>query len=182
MHAPCSHACLDLEHELINLSSLTLITLACARYGHESMLHALSYFDNIFDLISMMTNQKKYLAIARRIRARDENGAETDGTKCCHICFHIFMRKQKRIWKYRKQIWKQILSEINMKRIRYGRGRKADDCRNQETTWIMKKNSRKSGKLKNLCPKPVTITRCNGGVGYGFFFTVQYDKITYWAY
>jgi hypothetical protein len=27
--------------------------------------------------------------------ARDENGAEMDGTKWCHICFYIFMRKQK---------------------------------------------------------------------------------------
>jgi hypothetical protein len=34
--------------------------------------------------------------------SRDENGAETDGTKCCHICFHIFMRKQKRKRKHRK--------------------------------------------------------------------------------
>jgi hypothetical protein len=27
------------------------------------------------------------------LSSRDENGAETDGTKCCHICFYIFMRK-----------------------------------------------------------------------------------------
>jgi hypothetical protein len=36
--------------------------------------------------------------------SRDENRMETDGTKLCHICFHIFMRKQKRIQKHRKQI------------------------------------------------------------------------------
>jgi hypothetical protein len=35
---------------------------------------------------------------------REENGAETDGTKWCHIYFHIFMRKQKRIQKHQKQI------------------------------------------------------------------------------
>jgi hypothetical protein len=29
----------------------------------------------------------------------------------------------------------------------------------------MQKNSRKSRKLKNLCPKHVTITRCNRGAG-----------------
>jgi hypothetical protein len=29
------------------------------------------------------------------VGARDQNGAETDGTKWCHICFHIFIRKQK---------------------------------------------------------------------------------------
>jgi hypothetical protein len=96
----------------------------------------------------------------------DKNGAETDGTKWCHISFHIFMQKQKWIRKHRKQIWKQVLSEINMEQIRCGRGRKAYDCRNQETTWIMQKNSRNSRESKNLCPKPVTITRCNGGVGY----------------
>jgi hypothetical protein len=38
------------------------------------------------------------------IEARDENRAETDETKWCHICFYIFIRKQKRIQKRRKQI------------------------------------------------------------------------------
>jgi hypothetical protein len=36
--------------------------------------------------------------------SRDKNGPETDGTKWCHICFHIFMRKHKQIKKHRKQI------------------------------------------------------------------------------
>jgi hypothetical protein len=57
-----------------------------------------------------------------------------------------------------------------MERIRCGRGRKADNCWNQETTWSMQKNSRKSTKSKNLCPKPITITRCNGGVGDRLFW------------
>jgi hypothetical protein len=34
----------------------------------------------------------------------------------------------------------------------------------------MQKNSKKSSKLKNLCPKPVTITWCNGGVGDGLLW------------
>jgi hypothetical protein len=31
----------------------------------------------------------------KSLRFRDENGAETDGTKWCHICFHIFFVKAK---------------------------------------------------------------------------------------
>jgi hypothetical protein len=45
----------------------------------------------------------------RVVCGRDENGAGTDGNKWCHICFHIFMRKQKWIQKHRKQVWKRIL-------------------------------------------------------------------------
>jgi hypothetical protein len=55
-----------------------------------------------------------------------------------------------------------------MKRIRYKHGRKADDYRNQKTTWIMQQNSSKLSKIKNLFPKPVKITQCNWRVGVGF--------------
>jgi hypothetical protein len=35
-------------------------------------------------------------SIGRMVSGRDENEAETtDGTKWCHICFYIFIRKQK---------------------------------------------------------------------------------------
>jgi hypothetical protein len=34
----------------------------------------------------------------------NENGVKTDGTKWYHICFHIFMWKQKQIEKHQKQI------------------------------------------------------------------------------
>jgi hypothetical protein len=40
----------------------------------------------------VLENQVERLGV---ITTRDENGAETDGTKWCHIHFHIFMRKQK---------------------------------------------------------------------------------------
>ena len=53
---------------------------------------------------------------------RDENRADTDGTEWCHICFHIILRKRKQIQKPRKQIRKQILSETDTDRIRYGDG------------------------------------------------------------
>jgi hypothetical protein len=33
----------------------------------------------------------------------------------------------------------------------------------------MQQNSNKSSKSKNLFPKPIKITQCNGGVGVGFF-------------
>ena len=55
---------------------------------------------------------------------RDENGADTDGTEWCHICFHIFLRKRKQIQKPRKQIQKQILSETDTDQIRCGDGTK----------------------------------------------------------
>jgi hypothetical protein len=83
--------------------------------------------------------------------------------------FHIFMRNQKRIQKHRKQIWKWILSETDMERIRREHGQKTDDYRNQKTTWIMQQNSSKSSKSKNLFPKPIKITQCNGGVGVDCF-------------
>ena len=51
------------------------------------------------------------------VRARDENGAETDGTGCYHICFHIFLQK-------RKRIQKQILPETDTERIQSGHGNK----------------------------------------------------------
>jgi hypothetical protein len=56
-----------------------------------------------------------------------------------------------------------------MKRIRREHGRKADDYRNQKTTWIIQQNSSKSSKSKNLFPKPIKITQCNGEVGVGCF-------------
>ena len=56
------------------------------------------------------------------LRARDENGGETDGTECYHICFHIFLQKRKRIQKPRKWIPKQILPKTDTKRIQSGYG------------------------------------------------------------
>jgi hypothetical protein len=56
-----------------------------------------------------------------------------------------------------------------MERIRYEHGRKADDYRNQKTTWIMQQNLSKLSKMKNLFPKPVKITQCNWRVGVGCF-------------
>jgi hypothetical protein len=56
-----------------------------------------------------------------------------------------------------------------MERIRREHERKADDYRNQKSTWIMQQNSSKSSKSKNLFPKPTEITKCNGGVGVGCF-------------
>jgi hypothetical protein len=103
------------------------------------------------------------------IKDMDENGAETDETKWCHVCFHIFMRKQKRIQKHQKQIWKRILSKIDMERIWCENGRKADDYWNQKTSWIMQQKSSKSSKSKKLFPKPIKITQSNGGVGVGIF-------------
>jgi hypothetical protein len=32
-----------------------------------------------------------------KVRIRDENGAEIDGIKWCHICFYIFMRAEMNI-------------------------------------------------------------------------------------
>jgi hypothetical protein len=60
-------------------------------------------------------------------------------------------------------------SEKKMERIRYEHGRKADDYRNQKTTWIMQQNSSKLSKTKNVFPKSIKITQCNWGVGVGCF-------------
>jgi hypothetical protein len=79
------------------------------------------------------------------------------------------MRKQKRIQEHRKQIWKRILLKIEMEQIRYEHGRKADDYRNQKTTWIMQQNSSKLSKTKKLFPKPIKITQCNWRVGVDCF-------------
>jgi hypothetical protein len=56
-----------------------------------------------------------------------------------------------------------------MERIRCEYRRKADDYQNQKTTWIMQQNSSKTSKSKNLFPRPVKITQCDGGVGVGCF-------------
>jgi hypothetical protein len=56
-----------------------------------------------------------------------------------------------------------------MEQIQCEQEQKADDYRNQNTTWIMQQNLRKSSKSKNLFPKPVKITQCNGGVGVSCF-------------
>jgi hypothetical protein len=56
-----------------------------------------------------------------------------------------------------------------MKHVRCEYRRKANDYRNQKTTWIIQQNSSKSSKSKNLFSKPVKITQCNGGVGVGCF-------------
>jgi hypothetical protein len=57
----------------------------------------------------------------------------------------------------------------NTVQIWYEHGWKADDYRNQKTTWIMQQNSSKLSKTKNLFPKPVKITQYNWGVGVGCF-------------
>ena len=62
------------------------------------------------------------ITLKKWVGDRDENGADTDGTEWCHICFHICLRKRKRIQKPRKQIRKQKLSETDMYRIRCGHG------------------------------------------------------------
>jgi hypothetical protein len=68
---------------------------------------------------------------------KDENGAKTDGTKWCHIYFYIFIRKQKRIHKYRKknkngyfrkQKWNEYGTNTDKKRMIIGTKRPPESC------------------------------------------------------
>ena len=46
---------------------------------------------------SGFSQEHTYSTVGEQITVehRDENGAETDGTECYHICFHNFLQKRK---------------------------------------------------------------------------------------
>jgi hypothetical protein len=109
-------------------------------------------------------------------RQRDENGAEADGTGWCHICFHIFPRKRKRIQKLRKQVQNQILPETNMYQIWCGHRQKADDYRNQENHAIKLKQLMLNRQTCSLTlSRLLSVMESRGWVGWA----VQFDNVIY---
>jgi hypothetical protein len=79
------------------------------------------------------------------------------------------MQKQKQIQKHRKQIWKWILTETDMEQIRCGHWRKADDYRNQKTTWIMQQTQANQVNRKTCSPNLSRLLSVMRGVGVSCF-------------
>jgi hypothetical protein len=94
--------------------------------------------DEIFSRLQYLGSHPLTTLLVSVRTVRDENRAETDETKCCHICFHILCESRNEYGitrnKYenryiRKQIWNEYGANADEKQMIVGTKRPAESCR-----------------------------------------------------
>jgi hypothetical protein len=97
--------------------------------------------DEIFSRLQYLGSHPLTTLLVSVRTVRDEKGAETDRTKCCHICFHILCESRNEYGNtrnkyenryFRKQIWNEYSANADEKQMIVGTKRQPKACRKSQ--------------------------------------------------